>query len=102
MYKENYNLKGKRAFITGGWRGIGLCSADALAEVGASIVISDIDEELLQEGLLKDLDLALKQAEVVGSKLSIAEVSGANYQKRIADGLSNFDGSSLTHHLLRD
>ena len=56
----------------------------------------------MQEELLKDLDLALKQAEVVGSKLSIAEVSGANYQKRIAHGLSNFDGSSLTHHLLRD
>ena len=40
MYKENYSLKGKRAFITGGGRGIGLCSADALAEAGANIVIS--------------------------------------------------------------
>ncbi|MEK9763990.1 MAG: 3-oxoacyl-ACP reductase, partial [Deltaproteobacteria bacterium] len=39
MYKENYKLKGKRAFITGGGRGIGLCSANALAEAGASIVI---------------------------------------------------------------
>ena len=49
MYKENYNLKGKRTFITGGGRGIGLCSADALAEAVASIVISDIDEKLLEE-----------------------------------------------------
>lgn len=40
MYKENYNLKGKRAFSTGGGRGIGLCSADALEEAGANIVIS--------------------------------------------------------------
>ena len=51
MYKENYNLKRKRAFITGGGRGIGLCSADAIAEAGANIVISDIDEKLLGEGL---------------------------------------------------
>ena len=36
MHKENYNLKGKRAFITGGGRGIGLCSKDALAEAGVN------------------------------------------------------------------
>ena len=53
-------------------------------------------------GLLKDLDLSMKQAEVVGSKLPIAQVSGENYRKAIADGLSNFDGSSLTRHLLSD
>ena len=51
MYKENYNLKGKRAFIAGGGRGIQLCSADALAEAGANIVIIDTDEKLLEEGL---------------------------------------------------
>ena len=52
MYKENYNLKRKRAFITGGGRGIGLCSADAIAEAGANIVISDIDEKLLKRDCL--------------------------------------------------
>ena len=51
-------------------------------------------------GLLKDLELSLKQAEVVGSKLPIAGVSGENYRKAIADGLTNFDGSSLTRYLL--
>ena len=51
-------------------------------------------------GLLKYLELTLKQAEVVGSKLSIAEVSWENYRKAVADWLSNFDGSSLTLHLL--
>ena len=51
MYKKSYNLKGKRVFIKGGGRGIGLCSADALAEARANIVISDIDEKLLEEGM---------------------------------------------------
>ena len=51
MYKENYNLKGKMTFVTGSGRGIRLCSADSLTEAVASIVISDIDEKLLEEGL---------------------------------------------------
>ena len=50
--------------------------------------------------LLKNMELALKQVEVVGSKLSIAEVSGENYRKAFADEFSNFDGSSLTRYLL--
>jgi 3-hydroxyisobutyrate dehydrogenase len=51
-------------------------------------------------GLLKYLELTLKQAEVVRSKLPIAEMNGENYRTAIADRLFNFDGSSLTSHLL--
>jgi NAD(P)-dependent dehydrogenase (short-subunit alcohol dehydrogenase family) len=72
MYKENYKLKGKRAFITGGGRGIGLCSADALAEAGASIVISDIDEKLLEEGMSS---LRSKNYQVEGFLLDVANSS---------------------------
>lgn len=91
--------------VSGGERGIGLCAEDCLTEAGASVVIDTLNrtDQLgtfdLAE-LLKDIELALKQAEVVGSKLSITEVSGENYRKAVADGLSNFDGSSLTLHLL--
>lgn len=91
--------------FSGGERGIGLCGEDCLTEAGASVVIDTLNrtDQLgtfdLAE-LLKDIELALKQAEVVGSKLSITEVSGENYRKTVADGLSNFDGSSLTLHLL--
>ncbi|MFB2554070.1 SDR family NAD(P)-dependent oxidoreductase, partial [Ensifer soli] len=37
--------------ITGGGRGIGLCAAEALAEAGAKVILSDISEELLASGL---------------------------------------------------
>ena len=74
--------------VSGGERGIGLCAEDCLTEAGASVVIDTLNR------------LALKQVEVVGSKLSIPEVSGENYRKVVADGFSNFDGSSLTLHLL--
>ena len=74
--------------VSGGERRIGLCAEDCLTEAGASVVIDTLNR------------LALKQVEVVGSKLSIAEVSWENYRKAVADRFSNFDGSSLTLHLL--
>lgn len=40
---EKMSLEGKKAFITGGARGIGKSVATALAEAGADIVIADID-----------------------------------------------------------
>ncbi|MGA0930377.1 MAG: SDR family NAD(P)-dependent oxidoreductase, partial [bacterium] len=44
MYKKLTDLSGKRALVTGGGRGIGLCAADALAEAGACVVIVDLSE----------------------------------------------------------
>ena len=78
---------------------------DCLTEAGISVVIDTLNrtDQLgtfdLAE-LLKDMELALKQTELVGSKWSIEEMSGKNCRKAVADGLSNFDGSSLTLNLL--
>ena len=91
--------------VSWGERGIGLCAEDCLTEAGASVVIDTLNRtdqlgtfDLVE--LLKDMELAFKQVKVVGSKLSIAEVSGENYRKAVAAGFSNFDRSSLTLHLL--
>jgi NAD(P)-dependent dehydrogenase (short-subunit alcohol dehydrogenase family) len=51
MYLERYKLDGRTAFITGGGRGIGLASAQAMAECGARIVLSDYDAAVLEEGV---------------------------------------------------
>lgn len=50
MYKQKFDLSGRSAFITGGGRGIGLCTAEALLEHGASVIISDRDQAVLDSG----------------------------------------------------
>ena len=44
MYLEKFRLDGKVAVITGAARGIGFATAEALAEAGALVVITDMDE----------------------------------------------------------
>jgi NAD(P)-dependent dehydrogenase (short-subunit alcohol dehydrogenase family) len=50
MYLDKYKLQGQTAFVTGGGRGIGLASAEALLEAGASVVIADRDAAVLEAG----------------------------------------------------
>ncbi len=41
MYLQKYDLKGRVAVITGGGQGIGFCTAQALGEAGAKIVVAE-------------------------------------------------------------
>jgi NAD(P)-dependent dehydrogenase (short-subunit alcohol dehydrogenase family) len=50
MYLKKYDLHGQTAFITGGGRGIGLATAEALLEAGAKVVLSDHDQAVLDSG----------------------------------------------------
>lgn len=43
MYLEKFRLDGRIAVITGAARGIGLATAEALREAGATVVIADMD-----------------------------------------------------------
>lgn len=49
MYLQRFRLDGKTAFVTGGAQGIGYCTAEALAEAGAKVTITDRDESALYE-----------------------------------------------------
>lgn len=51
MYLDKINLDGRLAFITGGGRGIGLCTAQAFLEAGARVVVADIDPAVLDQGI---------------------------------------------------
>jgi NAD(P)-dependent dehydrogenase (short-subunit alcohol dehydrogenase family) len=50
MYLKKFDLSGQTAFITGGGRGIGLATAEALLECGAKVVLSDLDPTVLESG----------------------------------------------------
>lgn len=56
-YTTRFNVKGKKAIVTGGSRGIGQESARVLAEAGAEVVLVGRDKEALaeSEGLLKEI-----------------------------------------------
>jgi NAD(P)-dependent dehydrogenase (short-subunit alcohol dehydrogenase family) len=57
MYLEKFRLDGKVAVVTGAARGIGFATAEALAEAGALVVITDMDAA----GAAKAADALLKQ-----------------------------------------
>ena len=46
-YLDRFRLDGSTAFVTGAARGIGRCTVDALAEAGARVILSDLDEAAL-------------------------------------------------------
>jgi NAD(P)-dependent dehydrogenase (short-subunit alcohol dehydrogenase family) len=50
MYLDKFKLDGQTAFVTGGGRGIGLASAEALLEAGAQVIISDQNPAVLESG----------------------------------------------------
>ncbi|TDW59897.1 NAD(P)-dependent dehydrogenase (short-subunit alcohol dehydrogenase family) [Novosphingobium sp. PhB55] len=48
MYLERLKLDGRRALVTGGASGIGLACVEALAEMGAKVVIADLSEAAIE------------------------------------------------------
>ncbi|MEA2778602.1 MAG: hypothetical protein QOK29_146 [Rhodospirillaceae bacterium] len=50
MYLEKLRLDNRVAVVTGGGRNIGLACGQALAEAGATVVITDLDSDLIASG----------------------------------------------------
>ena len=46
-----FNVKGKVVLITGAGRGLGFAYAKGFAEAGATVVINDIDKELMEQAV---------------------------------------------------
>ncbi|MER8830346.1 SDR family oxidoreductase [Mesorhizobium sp. M0938] len=89
MFLERFRLDGKTAFITGGGRGIGLSTAEALAEAGARVVISDMDPQVLEAGRdelkRKGHDIESVQLDVTDSKAVAAAARSANERHGAVD-----------------
>jgi NAD(P)-dependent dehydrogenase (short-subunit alcohol dehydrogenase family) len=82
VYLEKYSLEGRTAFITGGGRGIGLATAEALLEVKANVVIADIDEAVLASG---QEHLAKKGYTVESQRLDVTNSAGVAFAAKSAN-----------------
>jgi 3-oxoacyl-[acyl-carrier protein] reductase len=74
-------LKGRRALVMGGTKGLGRSIADALAAEGAAITISGRDQ-----GRLDEAAAALKAAGAVSAGGIVADVAASADMDRLADG----------------
>lgn len=70
MYLDKLRLGGRTAFVTGGAQGIGLATAEALSEAGATVTIADRDAAALERAVA---DLAAKGYAVVGETLDVTD-----------------------------
>lgn len=83
-------LKGKRAIVTGGNRGIGKCCALALAKEGARVCVTGRDQSLLDE-TVKEINAAGGEGHSVAADLTAAGAS-----KKIVDAcVQKFGGVDI-------
>lgn len=50
MYLKKLDLSGRNALVTGGGQGIGLSCVEALCEAGATVILTDIGAEAIENG----------------------------------------------------
>jgi NAD(P)-dependent dehydrogenase (short-subunit alcohol dehydrogenase family) len=78
------DLRGKTAFITGGGSGVGLGQAKAFSAIGMKVVIADIRQDHLEDGLAQ---LRARGAQAHGIKLDITDrkayAEAANEAERV-------------------
>ncbi len=95
------HLAGKRALITGGSKGIGRASAEALAEEGADVVLVARDKETLEDAAAAIRGKRQVRVEVIAADLSRqAEVEHVAEAAGPADILVNNAGAIPPGHLL--
>ena len=82
MYLQKFRLDDRIALVTGGARGIGFATAQALAEAGARVTICDLDGESIARAC-RDLSSAGHPVEG-----EVMDVTDSAQVSRVADGLA--------------
>lgn len=102
MYLEKFKLDGKIAVVTGAARGIGLAAVEALAEAGATVVLTDMNPELLNAAVD---GLKAKGYPVEGELLDVTDIKGVDaVRDRVlsrhdrVDILVNNAGIAISNH----
>ena len=102
MYLDRFKLTSQVAVVTGAARGIGLATVEALAEAGATVVMTDMNPELLDTACAAQQALGRRvEAEV----LDVSDVAGVNrVRDRVLerhgriDVLVNNAGIAISNH----
>lgn len=81
MYLDKFKLDKKIAVVTGAARGIGFATAEALAEAGALVVLTDMNAELLDKAAA---DLAAKGYRV---ETELLDVTDSSAPQRVNDAV---------------
>ena len=76
MYREKFDLSGRVAVVTGGGRGIGRATCEALAEAGAKVVVAEILA-----------DIGTETAKAVGGDFIHLDVTDPDAVTKAADGV---------------
>jgi len=82
---ERLSLKGRRALITGGSRGLGLAMAHSLAEAGAELVLVGRDAEQLQTARIGLLDANAPRVDVMSADLETPAGAESMCQRALAE-----------------
>jgi NAD(P)-dependent dehydrogenase (short-subunit alcohol dehydrogenase family) len=81
MYLDKFKLTGKIAVVTGAARGIGLATVEALAEAGATVVLTDMNPDLLASATA---EMKAKGYFVDSEVLDVTDVASV---QRVHDGI---------------
>ncbi|MGF7005293.1 SDR family NAD(P)-dependent oxidoreductase [Aminobacter sp. BE322] len=86
MNSPSIRFDGKRALVTGGASGIGETAAKLLADLGASVVIADLNRERLDEAAARTGSVGVTQGDVA---------SEADAERMVQEAISKLGGIDL-------